>query len=40
MFHTLSLMKHADNLTNKEKEIFEFCKDYANEFHRTDVEKL
>ena len=39
-YHFLSWIKHADNATEQEKEIFEFCKEYANKFHRTDVEKF
>jgi len=33
-FHFLSLLKSRDDLTNAEKEILEFVKPYANEFHR------
>ncbi len=44
MFHALSLIKHADNATEEEKQILEYVKPYANEFHRVtvykDVEKL
>ena len=40
MFHTLSLIKHADNATDEERAIFESIKGYANKFHRKDVEKL
>ena len=38
--HLLSWMKYADNLGDDEKQIFEAVKAYANEFHRTEVEKL
>jgi len=40
MFHTLSLFKHAKELSDEERAIFDFCKDYANKFHREDVERL
>ena len=39
-FHLLSLIKHGIDVTDEEKEIFEKVKEYANGFHRTDVEKL
>ena len=39
-FHFLSWIKNAENATETEKKIFEFCMDYANRFHRTDVERL
>ena len=38
--HLLSWMKYADNLGDDEKQIFDAVKAYANEFHRTDVEKF
>ena len=38
--HLLSWMKYADNLNKDEKQIFEQLKQYANEFHRNDVEKF
>lgn len=38
--HLLSWIKYADNISDDEKEIFESLKKYANEFHRTDVEKF
>ena len=38
--HLLSWMKYADNLNEDEKQIFEQLKQYANEFHRNDVEKF
>jgi hypothetical protein len=39
-FHFLSLIKNSDNSTDEEKKIFEQMKDYANRFHRNDVERL
>ena len=38
--HLLSWMKYADNLSDDEKQIFDQLKQYANEFHRQDVEKF
>lgn len=38
--HLLQWIKNGKNVTEKEREIFEFCKDYANKFHRNDVEKF
>jgi len=38
--HLLSWMKYAENLTDEEKTIFEFCKNYANKFHRTEIERF
>ena len=38
--HLLSWMKYAKSLNDDEKQIFEQLKAYANEFHRTDVEKF
>ena len=38
--HLLSWMKYADTLGDDEKQIFDAVKAYANEFHRTDVEKF
>ena len=38
--HLLSWMKYADNLGDDEKQIFDAVKAYANEFHRTYVEKF
>ena len=38
--HLLSWMKYAESLSDDEKQIFEQLKAYANEFHRTDVEKF
>jgi len=40
MYHCLSLIKHSDNASKEEEKIFEFCRKYANKFHRTDVKKL
>ena len=40
MFHTLSPMNHCEDLGDDEKEIYNNCIKYANEFHRDDVEKL
>jgi hypothetical protein len=40
MFHTLSLMNHCGDLGDDEKAIYKACMNYANELHRTDVEKL
>ena len=39
-FHFLSWIKNCENATDEEKQIFEYCKSYANRFHRTDVEKF
>ena len=39
-FHFLSLIKHGIEVTDEEKKIFEDLKTYANQFHRTDVERL
>ena len=38
--HLLSWVKYADSLDNDEMQIFDAVKVYANEFHRTDVEKF
>ena len=38
--HLLSWMKYAESLNDDEKQIFDAVKAYANEFHRTDVEKF
>ena len=40
MFHTLSWMAHSETITDEEKAIYNFALDYANRFHRTDVERL
>jgi len=40
MFHALSLIKHADNATEEELAMLRYCKNYANKFHREDVERL
>jgi hypothetical protein len=39
-FHFASLITHAENTTDEEKEIYTKMLDYANRFHRTDVERL
>lgn len=39
-FHLASWMKHADSLSDDEKALLEILKPYANEFHRTDVERI
>ena len=39
-FHFLSLIKHGEDVGDDERHIFENLKQYANEFHRSDVEKL
>lgn len=40
-FHLLSWISHADgNATGQEKAILGFCRDYANKFHRKDVERI
>ena len=39
-YHFASLIKHGLDVTDEEKAIFEYIKDYANGFHRTDVEEL
>ena len=36
-FHLLKWFESADNLNEDEKEIFEYLKNYANEFHRSDI---
>jgi hypothetical protein len=33
-------MAHAESITDEEKAIYNFALDYANKFHRTDVERL
>ena len=38
--HMLSWIKYSDNATDFEKSLFEFAKEYANRFHRDDVEKF
>ena len=38
--HLLSWIHYSDNATDFEKSLFEFSKEYANKFHRTDVEKF
>jgi uncharacterized protein YjbI with pentapeptide repeats len=38
--HLLSWIHYSDNATDFEKSLFEFAKEYANKFHRTDVEKF
>lgn len=38
--HFLSWIKYAESVDDDEKQIFESLKSYANEFHRTDVEKF
>ena len=40
MFHALSWMAHAESITDEEKAIYNFALDYANKFHRDDVERL
>jgi hypothetical protein len=42
-FHLLNLIKVAvekNIATIQEKEIYTYCLNYANKFHRTDVERL
>jgi len=40
-FHFLSLIKHSENSTEKEKEIYNSLLDYANDFHRIpEIDKL
>jgi len=39
-FHWLSLIKNCEDISEDEKEMFKQVQKYANEFHRTDVEKL
>ena len=39
-FHFLSWIKNAGNADADELEIFEKLRNYANEFHRQDVERL
>jgi uncharacterized protein YjbI with pentapeptide repeats len=38
--HMLSWIKYSDNATDFEKSLFEFAKEYANRFHRNNVEKF
>ena len=38
--HLLSWIKYAEETTDFEKSLFDFAKEYANKFHRTDVEKF
>ena len=40
MFHALAWMANAESITDEEKSIYNFALDYANKFHRTDVERL
>jgi hypothetical protein len=40
MFHVLSLMCHAEDLGEDEREVYEACLTYANGFHRSDVSRL
>ena len=40
MFHALAWMANAESITDEEKAIYNFALDYANKFHRTDVERL
>ena len=39
-YHFLSLIENGKDITEKEKLIFSNLKDYANEFHRSDVKKF
>ena len=39
-FHFLSWIANADDATDEEKAILEYCKKYANRFHRDDVDRL
>ncbi|MCL1936860.1 MAG: pentapeptide repeat-containing protein [Candidatus Azobacteroides sp.] len=39
-YHFLSWIKYSENATDEEKQIFEFCKEYANKFHRADVDRF
>jgi len=39
-FHFLSWIKNSENATDFEKELYSFALDYANKFHRADVERL
>ena len=39
-FHLASWMKHADNLEEDEKKLLDALKPYANEFHKTEVERI
>jgi len=39
-YHLASWMKNADNLDEDEKKILAELKDYANEFHREEVERI
>jgi uncharacterized protein YjbI with pentapeptide repeats len=40
MFHALSWMAYAESITDEEKAIYNLALDYANKFHRSDVERL
>ena len=39
-FHLLSLIQHGQDVTDFEKSLLEFAKDYANNFHRTEVPRI
>jgi hypothetical protein len=39
-FHFASLIANSDNATEEEKAIYLNMINYANKFHRTDVERL
>ena len=39
-FHLASWMKHRDNLEEDEKKLLDALKPYANEFHKTEVERI
>jgi hypothetical protein len=39
-YHFLSLIKHGEGVTGEELAIYEFCREYANRFHRDDVGRL
>ena len=39
-FHWMKLIENAETPTDEEKEIYSKVLDYANKFHRKDVERL
>ncbi len=40
MFHALSWIAHAEDRTEEEKTLYNACVEYANRFHRKDVDRL
>lgn len=39
-YHFISLIKYGFDVTEEEKKIYEYVRNYANKFHRGDVERL